>query len=470
MRRNRNTKIIATLGPASSTADRIRALFEGGADVFRLNGSHGTHEDHAARIALIRALEKEVCHPIAVLFDLQGPKIRLGTFAGGEAELLKGQGFVLDRDVTPGDNHRVCLPHPEIFAVIQPGHALLIDDGKLRLRVLEVLPGKLMTEVEVGGPVRDRKGVNIPDATLPISAMTEKDRADLAFALEQGVDWVALSFVQRPEDIDELRAIVGDRAALMAKLEKPAALQHLEAIVSAADAVMVARGDLGVELPAEDVPVLQRQIVRTCRALGKPVVVATQMLESMHETPTPTRAEASDVATAVYEGVDAIMLSGESAFGKYPIEAVSMMDRIISRVEQDPLHRQTLMAIHAGNEHTVVDAISAAILAAANTLPLAATVAYTTSGKSCIRIAHERPPAAVLGLTPSADTGRRLALVWGVHPVVTDDALSVEDMVGKAIAAAVRHGYANDHQPIAVVAGVPFGQVGSTNTLHIAYT
>jgi pyruvate kinase len=467
-RRARRAKIVATLGPASSTEAQIRALFMAGADVFRLNASHGTQADHAQRLATIRAIERETGRPIGVLFDLQGPKLRVGTFAAGRVELAAGARFRLDLDPSPGDARRVGLPHPEILAVVTRGTELLIDDGKVRLVVEARGTDHVETTVAVGGVVSDRKGVNVPGAILPISPLTAKDRADLAFGLAQGVDWVALSFVQRPDDIDEAREVIGVRAWIMAKLEKPAAIEHLDAIVERADGIMVARGDLGVELPPEQVPPAQRRIVRACRRAGKPVVVATQMLESMVAAPVPTRAEVSDVATAIYEGVDAVMLSAESASGRYPVEAVAMMDRIIGRVELDPAYRAELEASHTPAEATTPDALCAALRRVAELIAPAATVTYTASGFTSLRAARERPSAPVLGLTPHLRTARRLAIVWGVHAVASEDVRDVDAMIQRACDTAVREGYARPGEEVVVVAGLPFGRPGTTNLLHVA--
>lgn len=467
MRRTRNAKIVATLGPASSSEQGIRALFEAGADVFRLNFSHGVHEDHQARLETIRRLEKQTGRPIAVLADLQGPKLRLGAFREGKASLAAGQPFRLDLASDAGDDTRAPLPHPEIFAALTPGKDLLLDDGKVRLRVERCGDSFAETVVVTGGVLSDRKGVNVPDAVLAISPLTGKDRRDLAFALDLGVDWVALSFVQRPQDVAEGKELVAGRAQVLSKLEKPSAVEHLDAIVDLSDAIMVARGDLGVELPPEDVPSIQKQIVRACRQAGKPVVVATQMLESMIQAPTPTRAEASDVATAVYDGADAVMLSAESASGQYPVEAVTMMDRIIRRVEQDPYYRQTLSAEASIPGATDADAISAAVRRVTSILPVTATVAYTTSGSTSLRIARERPEAPILSLTPNAATARRLVLCWGVHSVHTEDATSVEDMVAKASRIAAQEGFAEPGRPLVIIAGMPFGTPGSTNLLRI---
>ncbi|MBS0356500.1 MAG: pyruvate kinase [Proteobacteria bacterium] len=468
MKRARRSRILATLGPSSSTLERIRELFDAGADVFRLNFSHGSHADHAERLKLIRQVEAERGRPIGVLMDLQGPKLRVGRIAGGKVLLEAGQSFRLDLDPADGDATRAGLPHPEIFAALEAGTELLLDDGKLRLRVDSFGPDHAETTVLVGGPLSDRKGVNVPGVVLPISPLTAKDRADLAFGLEMGVDWVALSFVQRPEDIREARELIGDQAWIMAKLEKPAAIEHLDEIVALADGVMVARGDLGVELPPQQVPVLQRRIVRAARAAGRPVVVATQMLESMISAPVPTRAEASDVATAVYEGADAVMLSAESASGQYPVEAVAIMDRIIGEVEQDPAWRGELEASHTPAAATTPDAICCALRRIAGLLEPAATVAFTSSGFSALRASRERPVTPILALTPRQATARRLAIAWGVHPVPFDEVHDVVEMIEHATAAALREGVAQPGDTVVVIAGLPFGQQGSTNLLHVA--
>jgi pyruvate kinase len=469
MRRQRHGKIIATLGPASSDRATIAALFEAGADVFRLNFSHGSHTDHQARYDLIRAVEREAGRPIAVLLDLQGPKLRVGHFADGPVTLAEGARFRLDLDPTPGDATRAPLPHPEIFAALQSGHDLLLDDGKLRLRVLACGADFAETEVIAGGVLSERKGVNVPSVLLPISALTPKDRADLAFGLELGVDWVALSFVQRPEDVQELRTLVQGRAAILSKLEKPAAIADLDAIVALSDAVMVARGDLGVEMPAEQVPPIQKRIVRSCRQAGKPVVVATQMLESMVSAPVPTRAEASDVATAVYDGADAVMLSAESASGRYPREAVAVMDAIVRAAEADPHCRTVVEASGFAPQPTVGDAICAALQQSAELLGAAAIVTFTRSGFTSLRAARERPQASIVSVTPDLATARRLALAWGVHSVhVPHDVDDVPGMVQAACTLARDQGFAQPGDTIAIAAGMPFGKAGTTNLLHIA--
>jgi len=467
MRRHRQSRILATLGPSSATPERIRALVDAGADVFRLNFSHGNHADHAERLRQIRDIERETGRPIGILMDLQGPKLRIGKLAEGKVTLHAGKRFRLDLDATPGDATRANLPHPEIFAALESGTELLLDDGKLRLRVEAFGADFADTTVLVGGPLSDRKGVNVPGVVLPISPLTPKDLADLDYGLSLGVDWVALSFVQRPEDIREAREIIGDRAWIMAKLEKPAAIERLDEIVALADGVMVARGDLGVEMPPQQVPMLQKRIVRAARAAGKPVVVATQMLESMIVAPVPTRAEASDVATAIYDGADAVMLSAESASGQYPVEAVTIMDRIITEVEQDPAWRPGLEASHTPAAANTPDAICCALRRVAGLISPAATVAYSASGFTCLRASRERPSAPILGLTPQLSTARRLALVWGVHPVPFEDVHDVNEMVEHASAAVVTHGFARPGDDVIIIAGLPFGRSGSTNLLHV---
>ncbi|WP_341917400.1 pyruvate kinase [Hydrocarboniphaga effusa] len=469
MRRQRNAKIVATLGPASRDRETIEALFRAGADVFRLNFSHGSHEDHRARFELIREIEHELGRPIGILMDLQGPKLRIGTFAAGPIRLEPGQPFLLDlRREVAGDSTRVALPHPEIFAALTEGTDLLLDDGRIRLRVERFDALHAQTRVITGGSLSERKGVNVPGVTLPISALTEKDRRDLDFGLELGVDWIALSFVQRPEDIEEIKAIVQGRAGIVAKLEKPAAIGQLDAIVEATDAVMVARGDLGVEMPAEYVPSIQKRIVRSSRRLGRPVIVATQMLESMISAPVPTRAEASDVATAIYDGADAVMLSAESAAGQYPVEAVRMMDRIIAQTESDPYYREVIDAAHTPPQADIAGAIGEAVCAIAARLKAAAVVTYTSSGYSALRVARERPEAPIIGMTPRADTSHRLTLVWGIHPVITPDVASVTEMTNFASWTASEEGFARAGQTVVIAAGMPFGAPGHTNLLRVA--
>jgi pyruvate kinase len=465
--RTRKVRILATLGPASNTPEMIRQLVESGADAFRLNMSHGSHADHARMIAIIRQLEQELERPMTILADLQGPKLRVGRFANGGATLENGQTFIFDRDEAEGDATRANLPHREIFEGVEVGTRLLIDDGKIVQRVVSATRDRIEAIVEVGGRISNNKGLNVPDVVLPLAALTEKDRADLVFALDHGADWIALSFVQRPEDVAEARRLIAGRAALLAKIEKPAAIDRLEGIIELADAVMVARGDLGVELPPEQVPPSQKKIVEAARRMGRPVVVATQMLESMITSPSPTRAEVSDVATAVYDGADAVMLSAESASGQFPLEAVTMMNRIATSVENDPSYGARVHFTQTLPDPTTADAIAHAVSTMVTTVGVAAIVCFTFSGSTARRLSRERPAVPMLVLTPSEKTARRLGLLWGAHAVRTRDVASFEEMIAKAKRMALRHGIAKAGQRIVITAGVPFGTPGSTNVIHI---
>jgi pyruvate kinase len=469
MRRLRRIKILATLGPVSSDSATIRKLFEAGADVFRINMSHTPHDKMRELVATIRNVEGSYGRPIGILVDLQGPKLRLGAFAEGSAHLTNGEIFTLDSDPAHGDKTRVHLPHPEILQALRPGHALLIDDGKLRLIAEETSPERARLRVVTGGKMSDRKGVSLPDTDLPVSAMTAKDRIDLEAALETGIDWIALSFVQRADDVMEAKKLVRGRAAVMSKIEKPQAIERLAEIMEASDAIMVARGDLGVELPAERVPGLQKQMTRMARKAGKPVVIATQMLESMITSPVPTRAEVSDVATAVFEGADAIMLSAESAAGKFPVEAVQTMNRIGEEVERDPTYRGVISSQRPEPEATAGDAIADAARQIAETLDLSAIICWTDSGSTAMRVARERPHPPVVAITPNVATGRKLAAVWGVHCVIAEDAHDQDDMIDRAARIAFRDGFAKAGQRVIIVAGVPLGTPGTTNMVRIAY-
>ena len=465
--RSRKIKILATVGPASRDPDVLRRLIQSGADAFRINMSHGDHADHAEAIKAIRALEKQFHRPIAILADLQGPKLRVGKFKDGEARIAHGSRFTLDRNPAPGDETRVELPHAELFGVLDKGQRLLINDGKIRLRVESASDSEIVTTAEIGGVISDRKGVNVPDAEVPIPALTDKDRADLAFALEHGADWIALSFVQRPDDLEEARALMNGRGALCAKIEKPSAVRRLDELLPLCDAVMVARGDLGVELNPEEVPPLQKRIVYAARSTGKPVIVATQMLESMIESPAPTRAEVSDVANAVYDGADAVMLSAETAAGMWPEEAVSMMDRIAVQVETDESYAGRVHFHETIPDRTVADSLSHACMTIAGNLPITAVVVFTDSGSTARRVARERPQTPLMVLTPSTRTARKVALLWGAHAVTTRDIGSFEEMVAKGKRMALRHGFGEAGSKLIMVAGVPFGVPGATNLLHI---
>ena len=468
MRRERRTRIVATLGPASSDGATIDRLFMAGADVFRINMSHTPHDRLREFVAAIREIERRHDRPIGIMADLQGPKLRLGTFGNGRETLEPGVLFTLDSDPTPGDRHRVHLPHPEILGAIAVGETLLVDDGKVRLVAEEVSPSRAVTRVMIGGTVSDRKGVSVPDTLVPVSALTPKDRSDLEAALNAGVDWVAVSFVQRPDDIAEVKKVARGRAGVLAKIEKPQGVQRLEEIMELADAVMVARGDLGVELPLERVPGIQKRIGRLCRKHGKPVVVATQMLESMISSPIPTRAEVSDVATAIFEGADAIMLSAESAAGKYPVEAVATMNRIAAEVERDATFRGVIANQRPEPDGTGADAIADAARFIAEDLDMAAIVCWTSTGATALRVSRERPKPPIVALSPNLATARRLALAWGVHAVETDDARDLDDLVDRSCTVAVGSGFAAPGDRIIVVAGVPLGTPGATNMLRIA--
>lgn len=469
MKRSRCTKILATLGPASSDEATILALFKAGADVFRINMSHTDHAAMRGLVAAIRSVEETVDRPIGILADLQGPKLRLGVFADDKVTLEEGATFRLDSDDTPGDSTRVQLPHPEILEALEPGHRLLIDDGKVKLIVESVSVQGVDARVEVAGTVSNRKGVSVPDTTLALSAMTEKDRRDLDAVVEAQVDWVALSFIQRPDDLAEVRKITRGRVGVMAKIEKPQAIERLDDIIELSDALMVARGDLGVEMPLQKVPGLQKRITRAARRAGKPVVVATQMLESMITSPTPTRAEVSDVATAVFEGADAVMLSAESAAGQHPIEAVRTMDQIACEVQRDENYATIIAAQRTEPEPTGADAIAAAARQIAETLNLSAIVCYTSSGATALRVARERPSAPLVVVSPVRATARRLALAWGLHCVVSPDAKDVDDMVDRACAVAYQEKFSRPGQRLIALAGIPFGTPGATNLLRVAY-
>ncbi len=469
MRRLRRVKILATLGPASQDPAVLASLFEAGADVFRINMSHASHDAMRERVRAIRTLEQRFGRPIGILVDLQGPKLRVGTFADTGVALLKGDSFVLDADPTPGDATRVHLPHPEILRALRPGHAMLIDDGKVKLRVTEASETRAVAVVEVPGRISNRKGVSLPDTEILVSAMTPKDRSDLDAALNEGVDWIAVSFVQRADDVAEVKKIVRGRALVLSKIEKPQAIDRLDEIIEMSDALMVARGDLGVEMPLEKVPGLQKRITRMARRLGKPVVVATQMLESMITSPVPTRAEVSDVAQAVFEGADAVMLSAESASGQFPVEAVATMNRIAEEVERDPLYAGIIAAQRAEPERTGADAMAHAARDIAETLDLKAIVAWTASGATGLRIARERPTVPVLALTPHHEAARRLCLAWGIHPVIAADARTGDDMANRACSTALDEGFAQSGERVIVVAGFPFGSPGATNNIRLAY-
>ena len=469
LRRHRMIKIVATLGPASSSYEMIRALFEAGADVFRLNMSHGSHDEIASRHAIIRQVEADLGRPIAILADLQGPKLRVGTFAQSSVELEDGQKFRLDLNEAEGDATRVNLPHPEIFKALEPGAELLVNDGKIRLRVNACGPDFADCTVTVGGTISNRKGVNVPEVVLPLAALSEKDRNDLEFVCRLGVDWLALSFVQRASDVTEARALAQGRAAIISKIEKPAAIKAFDEILAVSDGIMVARGDLGVELPVQNVPPIQKRLVRRTRAAAKPVIVATQMLESMIESPMPTRAEVSDVATAIYEGADAIMLSAESAAGQFPIEAVTTMNNVAIEVESDPTYIEIIDSSRKVNHHTIADGIVAAARELAEKTDIAAICCFTESGTTANLVARERPHVPIIAITPIQPVARRLALIWGVHcETITGDVERFKKAVINAVRVARKYEFATEKDQILVTAGIPFNQPGTTNILRVA--
>ena len=467
MRRDRHAKIVATVGPASASPDMLKALFLAGVDVFRLNFSHGTQEDHASVHRVIRRLEQDMERPIGILQDLQGPKIRIGTLTDGKLTLESGDTVRFVLGSAEGTKNAIPLPHPEVFEAIAPGQELLIDDGRVRLSVTGCGRDDFEARVAVGGVISNRKGVNLPKTVLNLSPLTEKDRADLAFGLDLGVEWVALSFVQKPSDLIEARALIGERAGIMSKIEKPSALDRIDDIVRLSDAVMVARGDLGVEIPHEEVPARQKELVRVCRFAVKPVIIATQMLDSMVNAPTPTRAEASDVATAIYDGADAVMLSAESASGRYPVEAVTMMDRIIRKTEQHKLYRSILAASEPEVEATPPHAVAAAAADLAQAIHASAIVAFTSSGTTAARIARKRPEVPILAVTPDERVSRQLCLLWGAHSVRSDDVGSYEEVIERAEAHAISEEFAKAKDLIVVVSGVPFRIAGTTNNLRV---
>jgi len=468
MRRLRNVKIVATLGPASNDHEMIKRLHEAGADVFRLNMSHGGHDEIRERHRIIREIERELESPIAILADLQGPKLRVGVFTNEEEELVEGQKFRFDLDETAGTNARVCLPHPEIFKALEDGTTLLVNDGKIRLKVETCGADFADCIVTAGGAISNRKGVNVPEVVLPLAALSDKDRADLEFVCQLGVDWIALSFVQRAADVEEAKALIGGRAAVLSKIEKPTAVTSFDEILAVSDGIMVARGDLGVELPVQNVPPIQKRLVRRCRAAAKPVIVATQMLESMIESPMPTRAEVSDVATAIYEGADAIMLSAESAAGQYPVEAVSTMNNVAVEVESDPTYREIIEASRVVKRESVADGIVAAAREIAESTDIKAICCFTQSGTTALLTARERPRVPIIALTSLRGTARRLALSWGTNCIMTGELERFKQAVVNAARAAQSAGYATAADQIVVTAGVPFNVPGTTNILRVA--
>jgi len=463
----RRTKIVATIGPASSSEAMLRKLAEAGVNVFRLNFSHGVADDHRQRVDAIRKIEKEIDRPIAILQDLQGPKFRVGTFGGDETDLEAGQQFTFTLDKITGNSSQVTLPHPEIFRSVIPGNQLMVDDGKMRFEVLKVSDREMLAEVKVSGTLKNRKGVNLPGADIDILALTEKDLADAEVGKQLGVDWVALSFVQRPDDLYEARKRIGSETGLCAKIEKPGAIRHLDEIVALSDSIMVARGDLGVELPPETVPGHQRDIVTACRRAGKPVIVATQMLESMITAPTPTRAEASDVATAVFNGADAVMLSAESAAGDYPVESVETMARIITQTERYKHYTSIMGVDHKDIHDTIPHAVAKSASDLAANIRAKAIVVFTATGTTASRISRERPMTPMIAFVPDRKVAGRVALQWGMHPIIEPTTFDMEGMQSAISQQLIARSLAKEGDPVVFVAGFPFGQPGSTNMIRV---
>ncbi len=462
----RKTKILATLGPSTTSEEQIAAIVAAGANAFRLNFSHGNLEDHAGRLNNVRKVSAATGKQLPVLADLQGPKIRIGEM-NEPVQLVKGELIKLDSDKTPGDKTRVCLPHREILESLLPGDTVLVNDGVIGLKVEEAGDGYVVTSVVTPGILSSRKGVNVPGRTLPMSALTPKDLIDLEGALGLGVDWIALSFVQTAEDVAECKAKVNGRARVMAKIETQAAIDNLEAILEQADGLMVARGDLGVELPTEDVPPLQKKMLDLGRKAGKPVVVATQMLESMISNPRPTRAEANDVANAAYDGADCVMLSAESASGAYPIEAVEVMSRIISKIEGSERWRTELDAHQPACDGSTSDAVALAARDMAVALDATTIVTFTETGNSTKRMSRRRTDATIIALTPHQQVARQVELSWGAYGLVCPTVTTPEDMVAKASKQAIDAGFASKGDKVVVMAGIPFGQAGSTNMVRV---
>ena len=465
--KHRSAKILATIGPASSSPDMLKLLVEVGVNAFRLNFSHGSHSDHARSIDFIRNIENETGKPIAVIADMQGPKIRCGQFKGGQIELIFGQEITIINDNYSDADNLICIPHKELFEVLKPGNTLKFDDGKIKVTVKSNDGSIIKAVVDVPGILKNKKGVNVIDAVLPMSAMTDKDTVDILFALSKDVDYIALSFVQTAKDVLDAREIIGNKANIIVKIEKPSAVLDIDSILDLADGVMVARGDLGVELPLEDVPVVQRKIIRKARLLGKPVIVATHMLESMIDSPTPTRAEASDVATAIYQGADVVMLSAETAVGRHPATAVAIMDRIIKSVEGDPEFWDYFSISDLPYFDTPEDAISQSVCVMSKTLNCKAVFGYTNTGSTVQRISRERPPCRIIGLTPSIKTARVICLNWGVIPLIMEDPKNFDEMLPHIQKASVLYAGLKSGDKIIITAGIPFGRPGTTNTLKI---
>ena len=467
LHRNRKVKIVATLGPASDTKSEIKKMFLAGADIFRLNMSHGDHSAVEKRHNILRDLEREFSRPICILVDLQGPKLRCGNFEDEKVSVEVGQKFCFDLIESLGDKKRVCLPHPQIFRSVKEGDKLLIDDGKVALEVRKASEVSIECTVLNNGIISDKKGVNCPDSILDLAPLTEKDKKDLKFACTLGVDWIGLSFVQRAKDVDDVKKLLNGKAGIIAKIEKPAAVEEFDSIIESSDGIMVARGDLGVELPIEAVPPIQKRLVMRSRQMGKPVIVATQMMESMINSTTPTRAEVSDVAQAIYDGVDAVMLSAETAVGAHPEKVIQAVDKIAIETEKDPLYFQNLETSRSVSKEGVSNAITVAAREVADNINVKVICCFTHGGTTAELASRERPRAPIIALTPYTETARKLTLFWGLHCVVTTPVDRFKKAVMNAVKAAKLFNFASGKDLIIVIAGVPFNTPGSTNILRV---
>ena len=466
----RRTKIVATIGPATQDADTLRALIEAGATTLRLNFSHGDLENHRKNIQLIRQISFELQQPVGILQDLQGPKIRLGKFENGFIQLAKGDSFILTSRKIPGTQAESSVTYEPLVEEVPVGATILLDDGKVEMKVVgkDEEQHNLNCEVIVGGKLSNSKGVNFPGVYLSIKALTDKDKEDLQFGLNQNVDWVALSFVRNPQDVLEIKEIIQNstnrRVPVIVKIEKHEAIEQMDAILSLSDGVMVARGDLGVELPAEDVPVLQKRLIATANRLGIPVITATQMLDSMVDSPRPTRAEVSDVANAIFDGTDAVMLSNETAVGEYPVEAVATMARIAKRTEQEQMER---VEEEFSKSHTIPNAISQAVSQISNQLRAAAIMTLTRSGATARNVSKFRPKAPILAVTPLVDVSRQLQLVWGVNPLLVVDLPSTGQTFQAAMNVAQENELLQDGDLVVMTAGTLQGVSGSTDLIKV---
>ncbi|GFR34562.1 pyruvate kinase [Thermobrachium celere] len=467
----RKTKIVCTIGPASESEEVLRKLIESGMNVARLNFSHGSHEEHGARIATIKKLRKELNKPVAILLDTKGPEIRTGTFKDKKVELVEGQKFIITTRQVEGDNTICSVSYDKLHEDVKPGDTILIDDGLVGLKVEKIEGQDIHCIVQNSGPVSNYKGVNVPNVKINLPALTEKDIADLKFGIEQGIDIVAASFVRKPQDVIAIRKVLekngGEGILIISKIENQEGVDNIDEIIKLSDGIMVARGDLGVEIPTEEVPLVQKMIIEKCNKAGKPVITATQMLDSMIRNPRPTRAEASDVANAIFDGTDAIMLSGETANGKYPIEAITTMARIAEKAESALNYQAILEKRRAYHKNSVPDAISLATVTAATELSASAVITATQSGSTAKMVSKYRPKCPIIAVTPYEEVARKLAVSWGVYPVVTEKFDNTDELIEKSVQEALNHGYVKKGDLVVVAAGVPVGFTGTTNLMKV---